>query len=174
MPELVTPSARYRASFLEALREPDSENWMHHPHVELAHVSFDTFLQQLADEAAGLGLSADKVPQSSFWLVDGDQYIGRVSIRHRLNDKLRRMGGNIGYAIRPSARRQGHGKLILQLALQKARALGMQRVLLTCSETNMASRKIIEHCGGVFEGADVVIEGQPPKRRYWITIDTDT
>jgi predicted acetyltransferase len=32
-----------------------------------------------------------------------------------------------------------------------ARAEGVERVLVTCNETNAGSRRVIEHCGGVFE-----------------------
>jgi len=44
-------------------------------------------------------------------------------------------------------------------------------VLLTCNESNIGSRKIIEANGGQFENA-VVVEGQADKKlRYWISLD---
>ena len=55
--------------------------------------------------------------------------------------------------IRPSKRNQGYGKKILQLALLKAKALGINKVLITCDETNIASKKIIEASDGVFENS---------------------
>jgi len=33
--------------------------------------------------------------------------IGRLSLRHRINDDLRRIGGHVGYDLRPSMRRRG-------------------------------------------------------------------
>jgi len=44
-------------------------------------------------------------------------------------------------------------------------------MLLTCNETNIGSRKIIEANGGQFENA-VVLAGQDDKKlRYWISLD---
>jgi len=58
----------------------------------------------------------------------------------------------------------------LRLGLEKARDLGLRRVLVTCDETNIGSKKIIEYNGGVFENA---VEAESPikKLRYWIGID---
>ncbi len=80
-------------------------------------------------------------------------------------------GGHIGYVIRPSKRRLGYGTVLLRLGLNKARERGLSRVLLTCGETNSASRKIIEANGGQFEDA-VVVAGQTAKTlRYWISLE---
>jgi predicted acetyltransferase len=80
------------------------------------------------------------------------------------------MGGHIGYEIRPVKRRQGYGTEILRLGLEKARELGLRKVLVTSDEDNIGSRKIIEHNGGIFENA-IEIEGDPvQKLRYWIDI----
>ena len=58
----------------------------------------------------------------------------------------------------------------MRLGLEKARDLGLRRVLVTCDETNIGSKKIIEYNGGVFENA---VEAESPikKLRYWIDID---
>ncbi|GCE19818.1 hypothetical protein KDK_36180 [Dictyobacter kobayashii] len=58
----------------------------------------------------------------------------------------------------------------MQLGLQKALALGITRALVTCDETNIGSKKVIEYNGGQFENA-VYIEGSSVKKlRYWIDI----
>jgi predicted acetyltransferase len=57
------------------------------------------------------------------------------------------------------------------MGLEKARERGLDRVLLTCDETNLASRKVIENNGGQLENA-VQVEGQTVlKMRYWINLD---
>ena len=54
--------------------------------------------------------------------------------------------------------------------MEKARELGLFRVLVTCDEDNIGSKKIIEHNGGMFENA-IEIDGDPVKKlRYWIDI----
>ena len=64
--------------------------------------------------------------------------------------------------MRPSRRREGHAHRALKLALPEARALGLDRVLLTCDEDNDGSRLTIEGNGGVYE------DSRNGKRRYWI------
>jgi predicted acetyltransferase len=84
---------------------------------------------------------------------------------------LEKKGGHIGYYIRPSQRGKGYGNLILHLSLEKARELGLKRVLVTCDDNNDASLKTIENNGGKLvdkikgEGSVVLT------RRYWIDLD---
>jgi predicted acetyltransferase len=75
-------------------------------------------------------------------------------------------GGHIGYSVRPSARRRGHATEALRQAIPRARSLGLPRLLLTCLETNVASRKVIERNGGVYE------DTRNGTRRYWIATET--
>ena len=42
--------------------------------------------------------------------------VAMISIRHRLNHKLLKSGGNIGYSVRPSERRKGYGKKMVSLS----------------------------------------------------------
>ena len=92
-----------------------------------------------------------------------------MSIRHTLSDHLREFGGHIGYEIRPSARRRGYGTLILKLALERARELGISPVLVTCDVDNLGSRGVIEANGGELEGEfEVPQYHDKPIRRYWI------
>jgi predicted acetyltransferase len=102
--------------------------------------------------------------------VDG-RLVGRTSIRHELNDWLVRVGGHIGYAVRPADRHRGHATEILRQSLIVARALGIDRVLVTCDDHNDGSAAVIERCGGVLQDVvpgDGPYGGAAPKRRYWI------
>lgn len=168
-PFLSPPDASYRLTYLDALREFHAElHNLDQDQVALTQ-NFEGFvrhLQRQSTEERRDGL----VPESFFWLIDDGVYIGRLSLRHYLNDRLLQFGGHIGYEIRPGRRRMGYGKLILQLGLAQARLIGITRALLTCDDDNFGSAKIIEGNGGVLENI-VLLNFRPvPVRRYWIDV----
>lgn len=99
--------------------------------------------------------------------VDG-QIVGRTSIRHELNDFLLAEGGHVGYAVLPAYRRRGYATEILRQSLVIARSQGVDRVLVTCDEDNVASVRVIERCGGVLENVTKAPDGGPGTKRYWI------
>ena len=97
----------------------------------------------------GIDVPPGYVPGSSFWLVDGRHYLGSGDVRHYLNDSLRRLGGNIGYSIRPAAWGLGLGTRQLAMLLDEAALLRICRPIVTCFDANIASVRIIEKNGGV-------------------------
>lgn len=131
---------------------------------------FTDFLEVLRKREAGEDLPDGHVPDTAlFGFADG-RLVGRLSIRHRLNDHLLRVGGHIGYGVLPHERRKGYAKLMLKLSLPVAKELGLKRVLVTCDEGNSGSIKTIEANGGVLENVLEVEAGKPAKRRYWIEV----
>src|SRR5713226_698026 len=131
MQELAAPSLTYRDSFMHALDEFDSDEGGLTYERELAPADFDDYVRRCAAWSRGEELPDRWVPCSTFWLVDGTDYLGTVLIRHFITDWMRRFGGHIGYIIRPSQRRKGYGTLMCRLGLDQARKLGLDRVLLT-------------------------------------------
>jgi predicted acetyltransferase len=59
---------------------------------------------------------------------------------------------------------------MLKLLLEKAKTLGLTRVLLTCDKTNTASARVIQGNGGKFDSEVPRKDGKGITRRYWITI----
>lgn len=174
--ELVQPSAEYKDSFIEAVGEYKNEveteptRSYRNLSIQDLETDFESFVEQERSHAEGKNQLEGYVPQTEFWLVDKGEYIGRVSIRQRLNEHLMQIGGHIGYNIRPSKRAQGYGNKILELALHEARKLGVEKVRITCDADNVASQKIIERNGGAFDSATPNPETGVDKRRYWIDI----
>jgi predicted acetyltransferase len=168
MPFLTDPSMLYKESFLEAVREFHAED----RNLELDErdlaTNFRHYVQGWVDRKANP--RPGKVPESTCWLIANDTFIGRVSIRHVLNESLMQFGGHIGYEIRPTKRRLGYGKEILRLGLEKAREVDIRRALVTCDDDNIASAKIIEANGGVLENIVVLTGRDISTRRYWITL----
>jgi len=131
---------------------------------------FSVYVQRLSNAARDVDLSPDRVPENTFWLLKGNLVVGRSRLRHYLTPLLEQEGGHIGYDIRPSARQKGYGTLILQLTLEKARALGLSRVLLTCDTDNVGSARIIENNGGRLSGQEISKRSRKPISQYWIEL----
>lgn len=135
------------------------------------NTDFDAFLSRLQDCAKGIGVPDGFVAHSTYWLVrNGQEVVGVSNIRHALTPALRREGGNIGYGVRPSARGQGLGTEVLRLSLQRAAALGLTEVLLTCGKQNVASARVIVGNGGVLESEEFMEGRGEVVQRYWITL----
>jgi predicted acetyltransferase len=174
--ELVLPSLEYKRSYIEAVQEYQAEqaknstiSYYHKLSLPELESDFEKYVEVVNSKAQGLNLEPGYVPQTTYWLVDDGEFIGSANIRHRLNENLLREGGHIGYGIRPSRREQGYGSRILVLALEKAKELGIVRVLVTCDETNGASRKIIERNGGVLENKVEDPKTGIARLRFWIS-----
>jgi predicted acetyltransferase len=175
MPKLVLPDIKYKNSYLKAVREykADTENIQRLETYQKIHTkeisqNFDQYVDRIRQEAQGIGLPLGYVPHTVYWLVDGDEFLGRVDIRHTLTKFLKNEGGHIGYDIRPSQRKKGYGNLILKLAIQKAKDLGIHPILVTADTHNIASNRIILQNNGVFKNTHTNAIGLV-RNRYWIS-----
>lgn len=170
--KLIEPTLELKAEFQSMVAEYTSagENYYADMYAEAVE-DFNSYVAKLHDHAKGLNLPDGRVPSSTFWLVrDNSRVLGCGRLRHYLAGDLRYEGGHIGYDIRPSERRKGYGALILRLTLQKARELGLERVLITCHADNVASQLIIVRNGGRFASQIIPAQGEKPLRRYWIDL----
>ena len=130
---------------------------------------WDDYLARMAANRCGRRLRAGQVPSTFLGAFVDGALVGRTSIRHELNPFLEREGGHIGYAVRPAHRRRGFATAILRQSLVVARAAGVEEVLVTCDDDNVASATVIERCGGVLEDVVPPEAGGTPLRRYWIS-----
>ena len=176
MPELIVPTVRLAASFRAAMADfvaegrggPDDDSALARNlaefgdrwHTEAGMADFVSDLLRQGDPA--LPPPPGWTHTSTYWWADGDRYLGSIRIRHRMIPAVLEEAGLIGYDIAPKFRRQGHGTAMLRAALPIVRRLGFDRALITCAPGNVASRKVMENNGGVFECQ------RNGKLRYWV------
>ncbi len=169
--ELVSPHVRYSNSYRALVAEFAGGGEKPIPFtLALPHDDFPVLVAQLEGYARGEGIPAHFVPHSTFWLVDGAEVLGVSNLRHRLTDSLLREGGHIGYGIRPTVRRRGHGSALLAGTLREAAQFGIGRALVTCARDNTGSAGVILRNGGVLEDEPYVEERGEIVQRYWIDV----
>lgn len=125
---------------------------------------FPQFVHTLLRQKNDPDVAKGYVPQTTFWLFDGEEVIGFSKMRSYLTEALRKKGGHIGYGIRKDKRKMGYGKKLLALTLQEIKRIGVEQVLLTCDASNFGSRKIIEWNNGILE------KEENHRCYYWITV----
>ncbi|WBQ06989.1 GNAT family N-acetyltransferase [Kribbella sp. CA-293567] len=174
MPILVEPTVVVHRSFLQAWDElaADDVRWMGARgfRQEWAREQLEDpgeFARMVeairADADESVPPPPDLVHETTLWFVDdGTEWLGRLSIRHALTPALEELGGHIGYFVRPSARGRGHATRMLAQSLPIAARLGIDPALLTCDTGNEASRKVILAAGGEQE------DERHGKLRFWV------
>lgn len=167
--QLVRPTVALRDAYLDFYQEwIDSGDNMVPWVISKDPTDFEGMVQFLLENEKGENLPENWVPDSTYWLVDDqNKVIGAVNIRHRLSEKLLQSGGHIGYGIRPSERRKGYATMLLKLALEKTKTLGIERVLVVCDESNTASARTIVRNGGTQDVSFTEEDGNIVLR-FWI------
>ena len=169
--KLIEPCEDLREAYIEYVQEFEAakEYHIHGSGLKLTD-DFAEFVQRLREYGQGLNLPEDWVPASTYWLMGSGRVLGVSNLRHDLNEFLRHEGGHIGYSVRPSERGKGYGTLMLKLVLEKARELGLERVLITCDKDNLASARVIQKNSGELESESISKQSGKLKQRYWIEL----
>jgi predicted acetyltransferase len=176
VPELSVPGVAVAESFLIAMQEfqaegrggPDDDSmigaeireWQRRWRAPEGFAQYVTALR--AQSEPDTPRPPGWVPCTTWWWVNGPDYLGRIALRHELTERLAEVGGHIGYDVRPTARRQGHATAMLRAVLPHVSAMGIDPVLVTCDADNLASRRVIEANGGVLE------DERSGKLRFWV------
>jgi predicted acetyltransferase len=169
---LIKPSLAYRDEYISFYEEwkCSGENivpWV----VEHEPYDFHSMIEFLYSQDSEEKIMNDNwVPHSTYWLLnEADSIVAVVNIRHKLNHKLFNTGGHIGYGVRPSQRRKGYASMLLSLALQQTRRMGLSKVLVVCDKGNTGSERTIIKNGGRFE-SEFIEENGNVVRRFWIEL----
>lgn len=115
---------------------------------------FKKWLIKSNNVSNGIGLEEWMVPQNIYWLYIDGIPVGMGKLRHYLTDKLRKEGGHGGYAILPSHRNKGYGKILLKMLIDCARDMKIDGLLLTVQNHNTTSIKVALANNGRIEKVD--------------------
>ncbi|MDJ0906840.1 MAG: GNAT family N-acetyltransferase [Woeseiaceae bacterium] len=172
MLSLIKPTVEYEQSYRSYIQElGDSERYPFT--LDFEYDDFPALVTQLKNCSLGIGLPDGWVPHTTFWLVEHEEIVGVSSLRHHMTDRLKRLGGHIGFGVRPSAQGRGIGKELLRQTLIEARRLGIPEVLMICLKDNVASSRVILANGGTLESEYSAPEYSGLLQRYVISIDAD-
>ena len=171
--ELVKLTHEYKDQLFDMLEEWKNDIIENHTNISPWRIwanDFHDFDDYVKSINATEELNNDWGPDTTLFCVDRDRniFVGAVSIRHYLNDKLLKTGGHIGDGIRPGERRKGYATAMIALALEECKKLGITRVLMCCDKNNIGSAKSIIKNGGVLENE--IEEDGHIEQRYWIQL----
>lgn len=157
----------YRRMFLDAGDSMDGTGGLREIEDPLEWIEYS---ESMKDEAT---LPPGRVTATQYIYVreEDGKIVGMLQIRHRLNEYLEKYGGHIGYSVAPDERQKGYASGMLKKALEKCRELGITRVLITCFETNEASRRTILKNGGIYESTVYEPGEKKYLERYWIHLE---
>ena len=128
---------------------------------------YEDWLENNLQAEMGINLPDGWVPSIQLVAFEEELAVGFLNLRLRLNDYLLHQGGHIGYSVRPTERRKGYATQMLKEALLIAHTKNIGKLLITCNETNVASRSVILANGGRLE------DNYEGTERYWIEGDSN-
>jgi ribosomal protein S18 acetylase RimI-like enzyme len=133
-PLVSADAAIYRALRLRGLRE----------HPEAFTSSYEEDSQQ-ALQVMEVRLSSNR---TSFWgAFRGRELFGAVGLEREGRAKVLHRAKVVGMYVAPEAAGQGIGAQLLQALLARARAEGLESLVLTVTEGNDGARRLYERCG---------------------------
>lgn len=170
--KLEKPGLEHKKSYIEALREFQAEGRYSFLNIREVEENFEEFLEKITTGKKSLHKPyaewVEPVPETVLWLVKDKEFIGTLNVRHRLNWHLEKWGGHLNFIIRPSMRKKGFGKKLIQKSIPYLNYLGIERALVTVDPEDKASIKLIEFCGGQLQDTTQATDKFPARHRYWL------
>ena len=133
-------------------------------------LDFNSYLKILNESRDGINLGPQEVPTTSLFAFFNGQIVGKISVRHRLNEFFETRGGHVGFGVLSAFRGKGFAQQMVGLCLDHCRKIGLKKILLTCEESNGPSMKVIIRNGGVLDQTNDLKLSDAKILRFWITL----
>lgn len=157
------------AAFFQAVKEyGDALDWL--TFQWKPGLSFPEHVERLRKNRRGEDMPPGRVPDTMLYAFVEGVIVGRLNIRHELNDQLRERGGHIGYSVAPRYRRRGYATEMFRLCLPFCREVGLTRLLITCDDDNVGSWQLLENAGARLEVRRSDAKTGKIYRRYWFAV----
>lgn len=92
------------------------------------------------------GIGNDGIKEVFYWAIENNKIIGHASVRLNPEDNpsVLKYSGHIMYGVVPSKRNLGYGSIICHLLIKEMDKLGYTDIIVTCSDDNLSSIRVIE------------------------------
>lgn len=175
MIKLVRPSIEYAEDIMEVRREfleEDPDVYIHGAGNLQEYTSAEEWIRYVENMRRRETCPENLVDSDIYLAVreEDNRIVGMAELRHHIDHPVLSVwGGHIGYCVRPSEQRKGYARIILSRILDICKTYGIPKVLLTCSEDNLASERTIRSGGGVYEKTVWANPLQVNMKRFWIS-----
>jgi predicted acetyltransferase len=158
-------------AFLAGMNDWAGEDPHWHSFAWREGMTYREMLVILEDERTGRNLQAGRVAHTMLYAFVDGAIVGRLSVRHSLNEALRKRGGHIGYAVAQPFRRKGYATEIARQGVEFCKKLGLSTIMITCADSNVPSWKVIERLGGKLQDKVFDETDKETIRRYWLALN---
>ena len=144
-------SLKHKEAILEMCKEYNLNNEDYNGAFFIKNIiDYEEKIKELDNASNGILENPSFVLYTCYVFIVSDKIVGVGSIRHHLNEYLEKFGGHIGYSIRPTERKKGYGSKSLELLINQAKEMNIEKILITCNINNIGSKKVIENNNGKF------------------------
>lgn len=135
---------------------PSDENGLTNPYEGVLYEEYaESVLPTLLSYEHPVGMPDWFVPETYYYLWDGDVLVGEFRLRHHLTDALKTGSGHIGYSVKKKYRGRGYGTRGLSLLLDLAKQIVPEdAIYLRVLKTNLPSLRAIRKNGAYLAGED--------------------
>lgn len=124
---------------------PEDENGLTNSYHGVSYEEYiETVVPKLISYEHPNGMPDWFVPETYYYLWDGDKLVGEFRIRHYLTETLRNGAGHIGYSVKKDYRGKGYGTVGLKLTVEIAKMIIPENeIYLRVNKDNTASQRVM-------------------------------